>query len=277
MNHPFSLAHLTALECAPPELTYLAAQAGYDFVSIRPIYMGLPNEPNYDLANNKAMFKETKLALQQTGLSVYDIELARINDDIDPLIYEPAFEVAAELGAKHVLSSIWTDDTELGREKFAQLCDIARPYGLTINLESVPIASVRTLKGAIHVLEDVKRENVGLMIDAHHFHRAHDCVDDIKSIPKEWLHYFHLCDAQKEIPTSKEEMTRILREERLYIGEGGLPLKGMLTCLPDDMVFSLEMPNRQRTKELGTFEYIKQCLASAKTFIEKGNTHAVKK
>ncbi|GAF20785.1 hypothetical protein JCM19047_442 [Bacillus sp. JCM 19047] len=88
MNHPFSLAHLTALECAPPELTYLAAQAGYDFVSIRPIYMGLPNEPNYDLANNKAMFKETKLALQQTGLSVYDIELARINDDIDPLIYE---------------------------------------------------------------------------------------------------------------------------------------------------------------------------------------------
>ncbi|MBG9782620.1 sugar phosphate isomerase/epimerase family protein [Shouchella lehensis] len=277
MKHQFSLAHLTALECAPPELTYLAAQAGYDFVSIRPIYMGLPDEPNYDLATNKVMFKETKIALQQTGLNVHDIELARVHADIDPLIYEPAFEVAAELGAKHVLSSIWTDDTELGREKFAQLCDLARPYGLIINLESVPIASVKTLKGAIHVLEDVKRENVGLMIDAHHFHRADDCIDDLKTIPKEWLHYFHLCDAQREIPVKKEEMTRILREERLYIGEGGLPLKDMVTRLPSDIVFSLEMPHKQRTKELGTFEYIKKCLESAKTFVQEKDTRIIKK
>lgn len=271
MKHQFSLAHLTALECAPPELTYLAAQAGYDFVSIRPIYMGLPNEPNYDLANNKAMFKETKQALETTGLKVFDIELARINDEIDPTTYEPAFEVAAELGAKHVLSSIWTDHTERGREKFAKLCDVAKPYGLTINLESVPIASVKTLKGAVHVLEDVNKPNAGLMIDAHHFHRAHDRPEEIQSIPKEWLNYFHLCDAQGHIPQEQAEMTRILREERLYIGEGGLPLKEIISHLPDDIVFSLEMPHLQRTKELGTYGYIKQCLESARAFVEQCN------
>jgi hypothetical protein len=43
----FSLAHLTVLGCAPPEVTHIAARAGYDFVSYRIIPMGLANEPNY--------------------------------------------------------------------------------------------------------------------------------------------------------------------------------------------------------------------------------------
>ena len=41
MKQEFSLAHLTVLGCAPPEMTYIAARAGYDYVSIRPIYMSM--------------------------------------------------------------------------------------------------------------------------------------------------------------------------------------------------------------------------------------------
>src|SRR5579862_9456985 len=59
----FSLAHLTALGCAPPQLTHIAAHAGYDLVSYRTISMHLPNEPDYDLARNAAMLRETKAAL----------------------------------------------------------------------------------------------------------------------------------------------------------------------------------------------------------------------
>ena len=40
----FSLAHLTLLNCAPPELTEIAARAGYDFVSLRPMGMGNPGD-----------------------------------------------------------------------------------------------------------------------------------------------------------------------------------------------------------------------------------------
>ena len=49
----FSLAHLTVLGCAPPEMTYIAARAGYDYVSFRLIYMGLAGETNYDLASTR--------------------------------------------------------------------------------------------------------------------------------------------------------------------------------------------------------------------------------
>ena len=44
MAQQYSLAHLTVLGCAPPEMTYIAARAGYDYVSLRPIFMGLPGE-----------------------------------------------------------------------------------------------------------------------------------------------------------------------------------------------------------------------------------------
>ena len=106
MEQEFSLAHLTVLGCAPAEMTYIAARAGYDYVSIRPIFMGLPGEPNYALADNPQMLKQTKRALASTGVRVHDIELVRIHDDMHASRYLPAMEVAAELGAKAVLSSI---------------------------------------------------------------------------------------------------------------------------------------------------------------------------
>src|SRR5512135_1092751 len=95
----FSLAHLTVLGCAPPEMTYIAGRAGYDFVSYRIILLGIANEPNYALAENKAMLKQTRTALAETGLKVNDIEVARVADGVDPKSYLPALETGAELGA----------------------------------------------------------------------------------------------------------------------------------------------------------------------------------
>lgn len=264
MAQQYSLAHLTVLGCAPPEMTYIAARAGYDFVSIRPIYMGLPGEPNYALAENPEMLRATKRALADTGVKVHDIELARIHDDMHPSKYLPAMEVAAELGARAVLSSIWTPNRVYAIEKFAEVCDLAKPFGLTVDLEYVPIAGVNTLAGAVEVLRAVKRDNAGLMIDTHHFHRARDKVEDLDGLPREWFHFAHLCDAPAEIPADRTEMTRILREARLYVGEGGIDVASILSRLPE-MVYSIELPNLARAKEFGYAEHAFRCLESAKT------------
>jgi len=268
----YSLAHLTVLGCAPPEMTYIAARAGYDFVSVRPIYMGLPGEPNYALAENPQMLKQTKRALADTGVRVHDIELARIYDDMHPTKYLPAMEVAAELGAKAVLSSIWTPNREYAIEKFGEVCDLAKTFGMTVDLEYVPIASVNTLAGAVEVLRSVKRENAGLMIDVHHFHRALDKPEDLDGLPKEWFHFAHLCDAQGEIQADRAEMTRILREERLYVGEGGIPVAAILNRLPP-MVYSIELPHLARAREFGYAEHAFRCLESAKAYAATNFSH----
>ncbi|BAQ11260.1 xylose isomerase domain-containing protein [Bacillus sp. OxB-1] len=266
MQNQFSLAQLTVLECAPPEMTYLAARAGYDFVSFRPIYMGLPGEPNYALAENKEMMKQTKKALSDTGLKLLDIELARIYDEVDPKRYVPAMEVAAELGGRHVLSSIWTDDRSFAIEKFAELCELAKPFGLTVELEYVPIASVSNLADTLSVLRTANQDNAGLMLDIHHFHRAGDKVEDLDAVPREWFRYLHLCDAPGKIPTSKEEMTRILREERSYVGEGGIDVASIVNRIPR-VPYSIELPNIKRVKELGYEEFARRCLVTAKEYL----------
>lgn len=267
MTKQFSLAHLTVLGCTPPEMTYLAARAGYDFVSIRPIYMGLPGEPNYALAENKEMMQQTKAALNETGVKLLDIELARICDDVDPKRYVPAMEVAAELGGRHVLSSIWTNDRNLYIERFAELCELAKPFGLTVELEYVPIASVTNLKGTLDVLRTVNQENAGLMLDIHHFHRAGDKAEDLDAVPREWFRYLHLCDAPAEIPASKEEMTKILREARLYVGEGGIDIASIVNRIPE-IPYSIELPHDKRAQELGYEEHARRCLRSAKNYLE---------
>ncbi len=263
--HQYSLAHLTVLGCPPPELTYIAARAGYDYVSLRIIQLGLPGENNYALAEQPEMLRQTKRALQSTGLKVHDIELARIHDDMYPTRYLPAMEVAAELGARAVLSSIWTSNRDYAIEKFGELCDLAKPYGLTVDLEYVPIAGVKTLAEAVQVLRAVNRANAGLMIDTHHFHRAHDKVEDLDGLPTEWFHFAHLCDAPAETPADAEEMTRILREGRLYVGEGGIDIAGILNRLPE-MVYSIELPNLARVREMGYAEHAYRCLETAKAY-----------
>ena len=265
--HRYSLAHLTALTCPTPELVYIAARAGYDFISPRVIYMGLPGEPNYDLTANPTLLKQTRQALAATGVKVHDIELARITADMYPSRYLAAFEVAAELGATGVLSSIWTDNREYAIEKFGEVCDLAKPLGLTVNLEYVPIASVNDLASAVDVLHKANRSNAGLMVDTHHFHRAGDNPKDLSTLPKEWFNFAHICDAHAEIPADRVEMTRVLREERLYLGEGGIDIAAILNAMPK-MVYSIELPHLARLKEFGPAEHVFRCLESAKKYME---------
>ncbi len=42
MTIKYYLTHFNGTGCAPPEMAYIAAMTGYDYISIRPIYMGLP-------------------------------------------------------------------------------------------------------------------------------------------------------------------------------------------------------------------------------------------
>ena len=267
MEQKFSLAYLTVLNTPPDEMVYMAANAGYDYVSLRPIFMGLKDEPNFSLAQNEALFSSTKKALDDTGLEVLDIELARIADDLDVRQYEPELKAAAKLGAKHVLSSIWTDDRAFYLEQFTTLCKIAAKYGLTVELEFVPIASVSTLAKAVDILETVQQPNAGLMIDMHHFHRSHEKVEDLQKLPRKWFKFGHLCDASAEIPEDKEEMVRIVREARDYVGEGGIDIASIVKSMPS-IPYSIELPNKEQWEKIGYEAFAEKCLTTAKDYFE---------
>lgn len=273
IRQEFSLAHLTVLGLPPPQLVYVAARAGYDYVSPRLIHLGLPGEPNHALHTQPQLLAQTKAALASTGVRVHDIELARIVEGVDVRSYLPALEVGAALGARAVLSSIWSGSRSEQIDAFGQLCDLARPLGMTVDLEYVPIAAVTHLAQAVDLLRTANRPNAGLMIDMHHFHRARDRAEDLDALPREWFHFAHLCDAPGEIPADRDAMVHILREARLYVGDGGIEVADILAHMPP-VVHSIELPHKARAEELGYTEHAFRCLETLKDYLAQHETAA---
>jgi sugar phosphate isomerase/epimerase len=261
----FSLAHLTALGCPPPELTRIAAAAGYDFVSYRLINMSLPGEPNYDLAVNAAMLRETRAALAATGLKLHDIEVARIADGVAVKSYAPALEIGAELGARRVIASAWSPNRGYVIDSLSELCDIAAKANLAISLEFVTWSNLPDLQQALSLARAVNKPNLGLLIDVLHFNRSRIKLQELDAVPRERFHFAHISDAPKEIPLTTGGLIHAGREARLYPGEGAIDIAAIVNRMPP-LPYSLEIPNLERVKELGSAGHAQRCIESAKRY-----------
>ena len=272
MEHRFSLDHLTVLECTPPELVHVAAEAGYDCVGLRTMPLGIPGEPECDIARDPVLKRRTREALAATGLPISDIELVRVMPSMDPRSYEPGFAAGAEIGATDVTASIWTADAPYAHDMFEELCDLARPYGLRLNLEFVAIAEVRTLRGALGFLQSVEAKNIGIVLDMYHVHRAGTTLEELSEIPAEWFHFCQLCDAPAAIPTSPDELRDEVRDRRLYLGEGAIGVAEIVTRMPET-IFALEIPNLARLKSLGPAGYAAACLGTARRYFAAQERH----
>ena len=265
-SRQFSLAHLTLLDAPPPELIRIAARTGYDFVGLRLIPLGLPGETAYTPHTDAVMRRNIKAAIDETGVRLLDVELARIIKDPTPDSYLPALETAAELGAQHVLSSIWMTDRNQVIDRFARLCDIAKPLGLTVNLEFVSSTDWNSLEGVLDVVTSSGRDNVGIMIDTLHFHRGGIPLEQLDRVPAAWAHFAHVCDDRPNAPATIDEARRTMREERLYPGEGVVDIAGIVDRLPQSVICAIELPHRQRLRELGPEKFARTCLERTKRY-----------
>lgn len=266
----FSLAYLTVPGCTPPEVTYIAANAGYDFVSLRLIQMGLTGEPECDPCC-RDMVKKTKAALRETGLEMLDVELARITSHHSPRSYIPAMEAAAELGARHLVSSAWTIDPidrNFVIDRFSEICDLAQGFGLTVDLEFPSFSRLQTLAEATDIVRAANRPNGGILVDTLYCHFSKCDLEALAAIPRDWIHFVHLCDTVSEIPKNRMDMIDIARENRLYVGEGCIDIKAITAQLPT-VPFSIELPNAKRSAELGHAGHARRCLETARSYFNQ--------
>jgi len=269
MKMQFSLAHLTLIGCTPAELTYIAARAGYDFVSLRLIPMRVAGEFACDPLD-KGELRATRNALRATGIGMHDLELARILPDVSPRAYEPAMAVAAELGARHVISSAWTpgpDDRAFLVERYAELCDLAAPYGLTVDLEFPYISRLKTLAETADIVRAAGRPNGGILVDTLYVHLSKLDLRDLAKLPREWFHFVHIADAPAALPTTREDTVHLMRDARLYPGEGCIDFRAIAAALPP-VTCSIELPNLARVAELGPVEHARRCLEGARLSLE---------
>ncbi len=269
MTRTISLAPLTILELAPPEMVTCAAQAGYSHLGLR-LNPVMPNlDVSYPIIGDTEMVREVLRRLADTGLSVLDVEIIRITEDTRVADYVPMLETAARLGATQVLAG--GGDADEGRlaTHFGELCDAALPLGLTVNLEPIPLFELRTLAQAERVLAGADRPNSGLVIDPIHFDRSRERLADAARIPCKWLHYMQLCDAPAERPADAAGMQHQARYERMIPGEGGLDLLGLLRALPRDLPIGVEVPMAALARSTGAEERARRLLAATRALLRR--------
>jgi sugar phosphate isomerase/epimerase len=273
MKHDYSLAHLTVLSLTPPQVVDVAARTGYRYVGLRMTRV-TPDEVLYDLARDKALMRETKARLAATGVAVNDGELFRMDPKLEPESFVPELEATAELGAQHVIAQLPDPDRERATERFARLCDLAKPLGLFVSLEFPHWTETGNLATAARVVRTVNRTNAGILVDMLHFGRSDSTLAELAKMPREWFRFAHVCDAAKEVPPTMAGIIHTARDERQFPGEGSIDVRGILACLPQDIPYALEIPRVALTKAVGPEEVARLALLVARSHLDVGEGDA---
>lgn len=267
MKHDYSLAHLTAMALPPVDLIEVAARTGYTYVGLR-LSRVTDAEPLYPLITSKTAMAATKARLAATGVKVWDVELARMDPSHDAESYIPMLEATAELGAKHVIGQLPDPNRERAHERFAKLCDYAKPLGITVSLEFPWWTETGNLETATTVLNTVKRDNAGMLIDMLHFFRSNSSLEALKALPREWFHFAHVCDGPKTIGSDMDSILHEARSDRLFPGDGAFGVRDILGCLPDNITYTLEIPGDALAAEIGFEAYARRALQTAQKHLD---------
>lgn len=242
------------MELAPPDLVSTAAAAGYDCVGLRLIPVAGQRLPGFEQG-------ELERRLADTGLSVLDVEVFRLEEGTEVAAFEPAMALAARLKATELLVHGADPLESRATEGFARFCDLALKYGLNANLEPMPWVEVSTVAKARRLLSSVARQNAALLVDPIHFFRADNRFDELNGAP---LRYLQFCDAHPGRPTQVKELMRQARGDRLFPGEGALDLRGLLAALPPELPLSIEIPY---ATPMSPLERAKRALAATRSFL----------
>jgi sugar phosphate isomerase/epimerase len=276
MNRPISLAALTVLELTPPEMVTCAFDAGYSHVGIR-LLPATPTEPRYDLVGDTPLLREVERRLADTGVKVLDVEIFRIKPDTRVGDYEAAIATAARLGASALLVAGNDPDEARLTAGFAAFCDLAARYGLGASLEFMPWTDARDLTQAARIVARTGRDNAGVLIDPFHLSRSRSRIEDIATIPPSQLHFMQFCDVAAVVPPTMDAILAEARAERLFPGEGGVDLLGLLRAVPRDLPLSIEVPTHTLALTVGAAERARRALAATRRVLaqlDEGSTAA---
>ena len=236
-----SLAHLTVIDADALTLIDAGAAAGFDAVGLR-IVPPLPTDTIIPIVGDLSLQRKIKARMQQTGISILDVEAIWLTPDTDILSLEPALDLAVDFGARYVLTVGHDPDWGRMTANLARLCESANARRLRVMLEFIPYSHVRTLDDAHKLLVAAAPQNAGLLVDALHLSRSGGIPAELARYDASLFSYVHLCDAPR-VPPPPEGLRAEARAARLYPGEGELWLTDFIAALPPSTPIAIEAPS----------------------------------
>ncbi len=263
-NVPLSIAHLCELDVAPAQLIEYAASAGLSSVGLR-IAHASPGGIEYPL--DKAGRAEVRRRMDATGVSVLYVELISITETTRAADYKSLFETGAEIGATRLTVAGNTSDINLVADRFAEICILAREYGINPDFEFMPFRAIRTFNEAAEIVRRAGQPNGRILVDTLHVHRSASPIADIAKTDPALIGTLQICDAPAIAPPPEELVTEA-RTNRLMPGQGGLDLWSVIDALPADIAIGVEVPLAARYPGLDPAARLTRMVKETREFFE---------
>ncbi|MER6984501.1 TIM barrel protein, partial [Streptomyces carpinensis] len=244
-GHEVALGVLNFLDIPAPELVGVAADAGFDSVSVR--VTGSRGSVAADLRHDPATLARTQRTLEETGLTVLDAEVLRLAGATPAGEAARAIEVAAALGARHLLAVNTDLSADECVEELARVCELAEGSGLRVCLEFMRFSATPDLESAFGIVEAVGHPCAAVLVDALHLHRSGGSAQDVAVLAArrpELFPYLQVCGVPPA-PSGLFDPDLLLREavsSRLLPGDGVNDLRALIDALGPAAPLSVEAP-----------------------------------
>lgn len=239
MTH-LGVAHLTAIDLDPPSFIRAAARAGFDGVGLRLLRV-TDTSPGYPLMEDARMMRQTRDALDDTGLSASDIEFVMIRPGMNLDALNGMMDAGATLGARHLITAPYDPDHSRLADTLSRIGELCASRNISPVLEFFPWTTVPDLKTAWGIIAPLA-PNIGILADSLHFDRSGSDLDLLRGLPATRVPFAHLCDALVTPPYDNDTLLHTAREERLPPGAGQIDLAGFVGALAPETPLVVEIP-----------------------------------
>jgi sugar phosphate isomerase/epimerase len=238
----------TVFGLPPVEFVNLAADLDCRYISTG-LSGSMPNPFGYgpfSLREDSSLRNRLMAAMRSRDVSISLGEGFLVSPGGDVRDHAHDMDVMIELGVKRI--NTVSVDPDLGRtfDEFGVLCEMARARGLVMTTEFAPSLTVKNLDMAVAAVRHVDRPDFRVLIDTMHLVRGGHTAADLAAIDPDLIGYVHLSDNTLR---QRGEVYRDDSIDRMFPGEGELPLEDILAVIPLNVVIGLEVPMRSKIED----------------------------
>ncbi len=268
--HRLSIEFICVFGMPPVEFIHLAADLGVRQIGLAcaPIVANPHGYPAWNLLGDADLVRQTKAALQGTGVRIALSEGFLIMPGIEIGDAAAKLDILADLGARIANCVIIEADRSRAIDQFASFAAMAEQRGMAATIEFMPMVPINDYHAALDIIRASGAANGQLLIDAMHFYRSGSTSAELAAIDPPLIGHAQLCDVP--MPPVIADYGHEARDERLCPGKGNLPLREFLSVLPRDLVVGLEVPMLSRAEAgEGAAQRLSACISAASAMLSE--------